>query len=69
VAPAVSRQAIMAFKTGARQAEGADEPRFNLELLLTILRPDGGLGRDLSEDQNGIASGVGAGLAVPKVGY
>jgi hypothetical protein len=68
-APALSRQAVSAFRTGSRQEEGADESRFNLELLLTLLRPDGGLGRDLSEDQRGAASGVGAGLAVPKGGY
>jgi hypothetical protein len=54
---------------GAREDQGADDARFNLELLLTLLRPGGGLGRDLREDQNGTASGVGAGLAVPKVGY
>jgi hypothetical protein len=69
LAPALSRQAVSAFRTGARQDEGADEPRFNLELLLTLLRPDGGLGRDLSEDQRGAASGEGAGLVLPKGGY
>jgi len=65
----LSRQALRAFAKGAREEQGADDARFNLELLLTLLRPDGGLGRDLREDQHGTASGVGAGLAVPKVGY
>lgn len=65
----LSRQALRAFAMGAREDQGADDARFNLELLLTLLRPGGGLGRDLREDQNGTASGVGAGLAVPKVGY
>ena len=65
----LSRQALRAFGMGARENQGADDARFNLELLLTLLRPGGGLGRDLREDQNGTASGVGAGLAVPKVGY
>ena len=65
----LSRQALRAFATGTREDQGAEDARFNLELLLTLLRPDGGLGRDLREDQHGTASGVGAGLAVPKVGY
>ena len=65
----LSRQALHAFASGAREDQGADDARFNLELLLTLLRPGGGLGRDLREDQHGTASGVGAGLAVPKVGY
>ena len=56
-------------RDGGAEDQGADDARFNLELLLTLLRPGGGLGRDLREDQNGTASGVGAGLAVPKVGY
>ena len=54
LAEALSRQALRAFATGAREAEGADEPRFNLEILLTHLRPDGLIGRDLREDQTGL---------------
>jgi hypothetical protein len=69
LAPALSRQAVRAFTTGARQADGADDPRFNLELLLTQLRPNGLIGRDLSQNQAGLARGVGAGLAVPEEGY
>jgi hypothetical protein len=69
LAPALSRQAMRAFTTGARQAEGADDPRFNLELLLTQLRPNGLIGRDLSQNQEGLATSVGAGLAVPEEGY
>jgi hypothetical protein len=69
LAPALSRQALRAFSTGARQQVGADEPRFNLEVLLTLLRPDGLIGRDLSQNQAGAASGFGAGLAVPEEGY
>ena len=69
LAPALSRQAVRAFSTGARQAEGADEPRFNLEILLTQLRPNGLIGRDLSQDQTGLANGFGAGLAIPEKGY
>ena len=53
LAPTLSRQAVRAFSTGARQAEGADEPRFNLEILLTQLRPNGLIGRDLSQDSDG----------------
>jgi hypothetical protein len=69
LAPALSRQALRAFTTGARQPEGADDPRFNLELLLMLLRPNGLIGRDLSQNQAGLATGVGAGLAVPEEGY
>jgi hypothetical protein len=69
LAPALSRQAVRAFSTGARQADGADEPRFNLEILLTQLRPNGLVGRDLSQDQTGLANGFGAGLAIPEKGY
>ena len=69
LAPALSRQAVRAFSTGARQAEGADEPRFNLEILLTQLRPNGLIGRDLSQNQAGLATGFGAGLAIPEKGY
>ena len=49
--------------------DGADEPRFNLEILLTQLRPNGLLGRDLQQNQAGVANGFGAGLAVPEKGY
>ena len=69
LAPTLSRQAVRAFSTGARQSEGADEPRFNLEVLLTQLRPNGLIGRDLSQDQTGLANGFGAGLAIPEKGY
>ena len=69
LAPTLSRQAVRAFSTGARQAEGADEPRFNLEILLTQLRPNGLIGRDLSQNQAGLANGFGAGLAIPEKGY
>jgi hypothetical protein len=69
LAPTLSRQAVRAFTTGARQADGADDARFNLELLLTQLRPNGLIGRDLSQNQAGLATGVGAGLAVPEEGY
>ena len=69
LAPTLSRQAVRAFSTGARQAEGADEPRFNLEILLTQLRPNGLIGRDLSQTQAGLANGFGAGLAIPEKGY
>lgn len=69
LAPALSRQALRAFSTGARQAEGADEPRFNLEVLLTELRPNGLIGRDLSQTQAGLSSGFGAGLSIPEKGY
>ena len=69
LAPTLSRQAVRAFSTGARQADGADEPRFNLEILLTQLQPNGLIGRDLSQDQTGLANGFGAGLAIPEKGY
>lgn len=69
LAPALSRQAVRAFTTGARQAAGTDEARFNLEILLGALRPDGLIGRDLSQNQTGTASGLGAGLAIPEEGY
>jgi len=69
LAPTLSRQAVRAFSTGARQSDGADEPRFNLEVLLTQLRPNGLIGRDLSQDQTGLANGFGAGLAIPEKGY
>jgi hypothetical protein len=69
LAPALSRQAVRAFTTGARQPEGTDEARFNLEILLGALRPDGLIGRDLSQNQTGTASGLGAGLATPEEGY
>jgi hypothetical protein len=69
LAPALSRQAVLAFGTGARQQDGADEPRFNLEILLTQLRPNGLLGRDLQQNQAGVANGFGAGLAIPEKGY
>jgi hypothetical protein len=69
LAPALSKQAVKAFTTGARQAQGADEPRFNLEILLTELRPNGLIGRDLSQTQAGLSNGFGAGLATPEKGY
>ena len=69
LAPVLSKQAVRAFSTGTRQGEGADEPRFNLEILLTQLRPNGLIGRDLSQDQTGLANGFGAGLAIPEKGY
>jgi hypothetical protein len=69
LAPALSRQAVRAFSTGARQQAGTDEPRFNLEILLTELRPNGLIGRDLSLNQAGVANGFGAGLATPEEGY
>ena len=60
---------MKAFSTGSRQDAGADEPRFNLEVLLTQLRPNGLIGRDLSQNQAGVANGLGAGLATPEEGY
>ena len=69
LAPTLSKQAVKAFRTGARQQDGADEPRFNLEVLLTELRPNGLIGRDLSQNQAGVANGLGAGLATPEEGY
>ena len=61
-------RAARSRRAPAQQA-GADEPRFNLEVLLTALRPNGLVGRDLSQNQAGVASGVGAGLATPEEGY
>ncbi len=69
LAPALSRQAVHAFSAGAREQDGADEPRFNLEVLLTQLRPNSLLGRDLQQNQAGVANGFGAGLALPEKGY
>lgn len=69
LAPTLSKEAVKAFSAGARQDAGADEPRFNLEVLLTELRPNRLIGRDLSQNQAGVANGLGAGLATPEEGY
>ena len=54
---------------GSEAERGADEPRFNLETCSAQLRPNGLIGRDLSQDQTGLANGFGAGLAIPEKGY
>jgi hypothetical protein len=66
--PALVQRALRSFRDAARTDPGADDAKVDLELLLTLLRPQSRQGREPA-GQEGSAGGSGAGLADPGGGY
>ncbi len=67
--PALVRQALARFRDAARADPSADEARFNLELVLSLLRQGQRQGRAPGGTQASGGGGVGAGLIAPGGGY
>jgi hypothetical protein len=67
-APLLLRQSLEAFKRAVRASADDEDPKYNLELLTTILQPSGERRKDAPQDAGG--EGLkGAGLAGPGKGY
>lgn len=66
--PVLVQRALRSFRSAARTDRGADDAKANLELLLTLLRPQERQGRE-PVGQEGAAGGSGAGLAETGGGY
>ena len=67
-APLLLRQSVAAFRRSIRAAPRAADAKYNLELLLTVLQPQGERRTDAPEDTGG--SGLrGAGIAGRGKGY
>jgi hypothetical protein len=67
-APLLLRQSVAAFRTAIRASPASDDAKYNLELLLTALQPNGQRRKDVPEDA-GDTGLKGAGLAGPGRGY
>ena len=66
--PALVQRALRSFRSAARTDPRADDAKADLELLLTLLRPQVRQGRE-PVGQEGAAGGSGAGLADVGAGY
>jgi hypothetical protein len=67
-APLLLKQSVEAFRRAVRASPAADDAKYNLELLLTVLEPNSEKRRDAPEQAGG--GGLqGAGLAGPGKGY
>ena len=67
-APLLLRQSVDAFRRAIDASPDNDDAKYNLEVLLTVLRPTGERRRDAPEDAGG-AGLRGAGIAAPGRGY
>jgi hypothetical protein len=67
-APLLLRQSAAAFRGAIRASPDADDAKYNLELLLTVLQPTGDRRKDAPEEVGGTGL-KGAGLAGPGRGY
>jgi len=62
------QRALRSFRRAARDDPGADDAKADLELVLTLIRIRGQLGRE-PKGQEGATGGPGAGLGAPGAGY
>jgi hypothetical protein len=66
---ALVRRAVGLFEDAAREDPRADDAKFDLELLLTLLREQERQGREPGGDQGDAGGGVGAGVSGIGGGY
>jgi hypothetical protein len=62
------QRALRSFRRAARDDVGADDAKADLELVLTLMRVRGEIGRE-PKGQEGASGGPGAGLGAPGAGY